>query len=215
MNTGFETEAMSSEDISRFLSNVKISILREEPVQKSISCFNIAPDGMIAVGIDDSESKMIGVYDGDGIFQYGYSFRCNGLFGFEYDANNINIYFFRSDVAVALTPDGTVVDVRSIADTDENTLYWKNSIFTKNRVYNENVYSLRNTLGFLNLLMTSYSQLIKIDKAGHTKIIYDVSTAHNVRFVLFFIFIILFLCVAIGVIISEAVKYKKVNDHKT
>ncbi len=83
MNTGFSTEAMESGDQQVFLSNVKLSLITEEPEKQVITCFDVNDDGLVAVGSKDLTKKIVLVYDSAGTFQYGYTFDCSGSFGLE------------------------------------------------------------------------------------------------------------------------------------
>ena len=85
MKTGFSTELLPEDDINTLLKNVNISMLADEPPKKTIECFAVNEDGMIAIGCSSSENKMVCIYTSDGVFQYGYSFKCNGNFGIELD----------------------------------------------------------------------------------------------------------------------------------
>lgn len=50
---------MPSEQVERFLKNSSITIFYSEPDKKTISCYGVNEDGMIAIGSDDSTKKQI------------------------------------------------------------------------------------------------------------------------------------------------------------
>ena len=93
MNTGFDTQPLPKDKINTFLNNVNISVLTEEPPKRAIECFDVNENGIIAIGSSNFKEKSICVYTNDGIFQYGYSFKCEGSFGIEMDEDILNIYF--------------------------------------------------------------------------------------------------------------------------
>lgn len=83
MNTGFSTEALSDEQKKTFLSNVNISSVDSVTQKRGIECFDVNDEGLIAIGFSDSERKTVAVYNSEGVFQYGYKFRAEGIFGLE------------------------------------------------------------------------------------------------------------------------------------
>ncbi len=66
---------------------------------------------MVAIGCGNSESQTVCIYTNDGVFKYGYSFKCSGSFGIEFDKSVLNIYLVRSDVAIAVNSVGEVESV--------------------------------------------------------------------------------------------------------
>lgn len=81
-------------------------MLADEPPQKAIKCFSVNEEGLIAIGCGNSENKTVCIYTNDGVFKYGYSFKCSGSFGIELDKSVLNIYLVRSDVAIAVNSTG-------------------------------------------------------------------------------------------------------------
>lgn len=90
MNTGFTTDDMELDEQQAFLSNINLSLVTEEPEKNAIDCFDVNDDGLIAIGSQNSTSKIISVYTSDGAFKYGYKFDCDGSFGVEWDNGNID-----------------------------------------------------------------------------------------------------------------------------
>lgn len=177
VNTGFSTEPLSEDDINTLLKNVSISMLTDEPSKKAIKCFSVNEDGLIAIGYGSSENKTVCIYTNDGVFKYGYSFKCSGSFGIELDKSVLNIYLVRSDVAIAVNSAGEVEGVLKIQNTSENNAYWNNCVFSTKREIGDTEYFLKNDMGIFNLFASSYSQLIVTDKNGEESIIYDVNSA--------------------------------------
>ena len=202
MNTGFSTEFLTEEERKTFLSNVNISILKEEPQKDVIECFDVNQDGLIAIGLSNFEKKTICIYDGN-YFLYGYEFRCNGDFGVEWDENNVNIYFVRSDIIITINSMGEIVDVLRVQDTIENNSYRNYYIYAIKRTVGENKYMLKNNMGILNVFASSYSQLIKVDENKVQTILYDANNKYIVKLVAIIIFVVVFICIAICFVVRQ------------
>ena len=208
VNTGFSTEPLSEDDISTLLKNVSISMLTDEPSKKAIKCFSVNEDGLIAIGYGNSENKTVCIYTNDGVFKYGYSFKCSGSFGIELDKSVLNIYLVRSDVAIAVNSAGEVEGVLKIQNTSENNAYWNNCFFSTKREIGDTEYFLKNDMGIFNLFASSYSQLIIIDKNGEESIIYDVNSAQISNMAVATGAIVL-ICLAGAVAIRHFIKQKR------
>lgn len=208
-STGFSMEEISEERQKAFISNVNISMLEEEPTNKAIVCFDVNEDGLIALGFSASNSKTIAIYTINGVFQYGYSFHANGSFGLEWAGDNINIYFVRSDIAARITPKGEFVEVLKIKNTIENDEYWRHSVFAIKRTVGDCEYFIRNEMGPLNIFTASYSQLVEVDKAGTTSVIYDVNSAQLLKYIVIIIAILLFIAIVVSAVVIKLVKLRR------
>ena len=211
MKIGFTTDNMDLEEQKRFLSNINLSLITEEPSKNAITCFDVNDSGLIAIGSKNSKTKLVLVYTTNGNFKYGYAFNCNGDFGVEWDGNNIIIYFVRSDVAALFDETGKSIDLKIIQDTIDNNCYWNHVVYSTKRTINGSQYIMRNNMGIFNIFAISYSQLIKTDSDAET-IIYDVSNAYSVKFIIIFITIILFVGFVVSMLILQFVKLRKNNN---
>ena len=209
MQTGFSTESMPQEDIDSFLQNVNVTKLAKEPSKAAIKCFDVNERGEIAVGCGKGEIKTVCIYNSTGDYLYGYSFSCTGSFGVELNGNILNIYFVRSDVAVAVDPEGEVKSVLEIQDTTENNKYWNHTLHATTRKAGDAQYTIRNDMGFFNLFASSCSQLVVTDKDGNTTIIYDVNKEQLSNTVASFVVIVLFICCVIVIVVWEFVKLRR------
>lgn len=209
MNTGFSTEALSEKDKDTFLTNVNISVLRYEPSKKTIECFDVNENGLIAIGCDSSDNKTIGVYSSDGVFQYGYKFKYNGSFGVEWDGDSIIVYFVRSDVAAAVNPEGKVENILGIQNTIENNSYWNHFVFSTKRKVGDIEYVLRNDMGVFNVFASSYSQLVVTNSNGEESVIYDVNATHLLNIIVVFVGILLLGCLVAFGVVREFMKQKQ------
>lgn len=209
MSTSFSTELLPEDDMNTLLKNINISMLTDEPSRKTIQCFDVNEDGLIAIGCSDSENKTVCVYTCDGVFQYGYSFKSSGSFGIEFDKSVVNIYLVRSDVAIAVNSVGEVDSILKIQNTSENNSYWNDSVFSTKRKVGDIEYFLKNDMGILNLFASSYSQLIIRNNYGEESIMYDVNSAQFLKMLVVVIGIIVFICIVTGVVIGEFIKLKR------
>lgn len=209
MNTGFSTGTMQESDIRRFVSNVSISPLAEPPEQRAIQCFDISKNGMIVIGQKAANGKKeLCVYSPDGVFQYGYVFNCGQDFGVEWDGDQINIYFVRSDVILALDKDSEIIDVAKVENTVENNSYRNDVIFSTERTVGSTRYAVKNDMGIFNMVATSYSKLVAIDSSGEEIILYDVSSAQLAKTISICVLIVFFFA-AMLIINGHYIKLKR------
>lgn len=175
VKTGLITDCLSEKEKDTFLANVDISLLEEEPTKKAIECFDVSKSGMIAIGQKSSQNKVVCIYSQDGRFVCGYVFNCSGAYAVEWAENDLNIFFVRSDVIATVTTEGEILDVAKVQNTIENNTYLNDNFYTTERVLGDTVYKLRNDMGILNMVSTSYSQLVAVHSTGEETILYDVN----------------------------------------
>ncbi len=211
MHTGFKTNELSSEEKNMFISNINILSINEEPVKKTITCFDINSNQLIAIGQNTSDRKTICVYSNQGVFQYGYTFNCSGNFGVEWDEENLNIYFVRSSVIVSVTPKGEVLGAFEVQNTIENNSYVNHFVHATKRTMGNDEYFIRNNMGLLNLLASSYSQIIVKDSTGAESIIYDVGSMQLTKTIVTISLICVFVFVAVAVVIWQFIKLRRGN----
>lgn len=198
MNTGFSTKELSEERRDSFAENVNISSLSKEPVHKSIQCFDVNEKGMVAIGQQDVYGTEVCVYNSSKEFLYGYSIDINQSFGLEWDDNYINIYLVRSDVIISMDSAGNILDVKQVDDTIENNTYGNELLYSTSRSVGNKTYLLRNNMGILNWIATSYSQIVTVDDTGTETIIYDVNSTQLLRTTVILI-------IVLGVFVSSIV----------
>lgn len=199
MTTGFATDEMPLEEQKVFLSNCSIDLIDSDDRTDSFTCFDVDERGFIALGIDNSTSKKIYIYNSEGEFQYGYSFENSGTFSMEWDNENIIIYFTRSGVAALVDKKARIIELRMISESLENYDYRTYVVFATKRTVGNIEYEMKNDPGIIYGLSPSYSQLIKLDQQGNMDIIYDCSSFHNARVILIFgVFLLLFTMVPLG-----------------
>ena len=204
MNTGFLTNQLTEQEKSTFISNIELSFLTNEPIKRSIECFDVNENETIAIGQNgNSTKKIVCVYSNNGVFQYGYTFKSSGTFGVEWSGDNINIYFIRSDVIVSVTPDGEISDIAEVENTTDNNSYLNNFIFSNRRMVGDTEYIIKNKPGIFNIFASSYSMLISKNKNAEEHILYDVNSTQNLITLLRFITIVLFISIVIFIVIKQ------------
>lgn len=209
MNTGLSTENMDPQDQQIFLSNINLSLIKIEPKQNSISCFDVNDNGLIAIGSANSTDKSVLVYAPDGTFQYGYTFDCSGEFRLEWDDDNIIIYWVRSDVAVLVDEEGKIIEIKEIQNTMENNSYWNHFVSVRQRTVNGSQYTMKNNMGPFNIFASSYSQLIRTDADGNITTIYDISREYTVKFIIASIVVILCVVFGVWVLVLQTIHLRK------
>lgn len=211
MSTGFSKEALSVDELHSFHENFVITVVKAEPKKKSIECFDVSEKGLIAVGCSDSfmsTKRSISVYSDDGSFLYGYTFKSYGKFGVEWDQDNVIIYLVRGDGAVVVNPDGKVESVSKIQKTFENNSYWRNHVFSTERIVGDVKYVLKNNMGILNLIASSYSQIVTENSSGEMTVIYDAGAYHLVSMLVMVTVILLIICISIVCLAREVIKQR-------
>lgn len=212
VNTGFSTQPLSNEEKNTFEANADFRLLDKEPTKRTIKCFDVNENNLIAIGSSTSEKKTIAIYNSEGVFQYGYEFDSNGSFGVEWDNDNIIIYFVRSDVACSVSPTGTIENLSKIENTFENNAYWNDFVFSENRTVGESEYSIKNDMGLFNIFASSYSQLEIKDLNGEINIVYDVNSDQLLKTILGFIGVVIFSGIVIGVLARNIYKSRKISE---
>lgn len=202
VNTNFSISNITEEKKNTVINNLDISLI-EEPSKTTIECFDVNDNGMIALGHTDYNNAIISIYDSNGIFKYGYSFKYNASFGIEWNNDDINIYLIRSDILVVLDPDANVVDVVAVNNTVENDRYKNDCVLSSEKMVGDAKYSLRNNMGILNFVSTSYSQLIKTSSDGEEIILYNVNNFQTIKTIVFVCCAVAFVALAIYTIFKK------------
>lgn len=210
MNTGFTISQLTEEEKSNIIPNIDISPIESpieiESAKRPIECFDVNESEMIAIGQSKGEQKAVCIYSQDGSFLYGYTFDDSSAFGIEWDGNNINIYFVRSDLIVTVDRDGNILEIARVEDTFENNSYRNFLLHSAERNTDHARYYIRNDMGMLNLFAFSHSQLVMEGPDGEETIIYDVNTEQLVRTLIVSIVVVASFTAAIVIPVKQASK---------
>ncbi len=212
MNTGFETEEMSQDKQDKFLDDINITFQQHIPEMKEIEYFDVNEDGLIAMCSKEWDKAIVSVYDSNGEFKYAYCLNSNGDIGVEWDKNDLIIYFVRSDVALLVSSSGECKELLKIKNTTENNSYWYDFVYAKKRSVGGRQYEMKNDMGILNILATSYSQLVIIDENGETKIVYDVNDDKLINIIV--VLMISFVIITIIAVVLIKTFYKTQKEYK-
>lgn len=200
MNTGFNTEEVSTETYSNVISRIELKLLLDEPKKKPIVCFDVNGDKMIALGHSEHTAKTITIYSDTGIFLYGYSFVYDGSIGLKWDRENIILFLARSDIAILVDPQAQIKEIRKIVSSKENNSYWNNDVWAESRLVDNAEFIIRNDFGILNLFQNSYSQVVVLYPGEDETIIYDVGIKQLGDFLIFSLLIVLFFLICLMII---------------
>lgn len=175
----FHTSPLTEEDIVEFVQARDFQWI-EVPIETGdINCFDVSPNGWIALGINSSPYAVVNIYDFSGQFLYGYKFLNRGMFmTLFFEGENLSIYFGRANLIGTFDRQGECVLLREVAQTK-----WNDSVL--------NEISHRSTNGTIGgysyyldggsiLKELSWSRFVLTDSNGTDTIIYDVSKDHTV-----------------------------------
>ena len=213
MNTGFQTVPFPAEKKETFIFNSNILLLTEEPEQKTITCFDVNRNGLIAVGQYSMTwgRRTICIYSSEGVFQYGYTFDCSGSFYVEWDGENLNVYNVRSSVIFSLTSSGEIIEAFEVKDTVEDSIYINDFCLATQKMVDDTTYLVRNDIGILKWIAPSYSQIVVKDSSGAESIIYDVGSIQLLNMIATITIVFLFVFGVIAVVAWEFIKLRRGN----
>ena len=126
---GAAVSEIAETDRATFLCNLSLTLLSSEPEKDKIDCFDVNAEGLIALGTTGGEGAKVLVYDEDGVFQYGYSFRAGQYFDIAWEGENIAIYFARSSMVACFDRHGNNTALRSVEPNSQSDEFW-NTRFT-------------------------------------------------------------------------------------
>ena len=192
---GFEFLPDPVSDQKRILENRGFTLLAEPPRKFPIECFDVNEDGLIAIGTQKGETKIVSIYDPDGVFQYGFTCQDTGDFGLQWEKDEILFYSVRSDLAFRVSPAGDVKEIQKIANTIENNAHWHHVVFADERIVGSDRYYLKDDMGILNYLGSSHAQLAVVHADSTEQILYDVNSELLVQRCVVIVFV--FLCIGI------------------
>ena len=169
-----------------------------------IYCFDVSNDGMVAIGTKKDGKGFIYVFDSGFNYLCTYCFNLFGSFNLEWTNSKIRVFYIRDDTAVTYNEDGSIFNVETLSDSMENNNYLR-SLRKTTRQCGEYEYKIKNDMGILNVFVgnSSYTQLIKTDKAGNVSVLYDVNTKQTHKVLVLVIFFTVFLLLVVSVIIKS------------
>lgn len=218
---GMKTEEMPKDEQESVIKGACINVFDTEPEKRKILCFDVNESGLIALGTETENNKCISVYTENMVFLYRIHFICYGSFSFEWNGDDIAIYFVRGNDAVIVDSNGNIKSVRSYTDDIENNDYFNNVLEATERNINGMKYSLKDYSVRFTVLEPNSFPILSVTKPGEEeKILYDVSDKYFVTDMLqsiFDIFFVVFVLVIVGltwIITYKQYKKKKAANEK-
>ncbi len=91
----------------------------------------------------------------------------------------------------------------------QNNSYWNDSVFSTIRKVGDVEYRLKNDMGILNILASSYSQLIVVNSAGEGTILYDVNSSQLAKIATVCVLVVGAFLIAVLAITWQFIKLKR------
>lgn len=216
---GMKTEEMPKDEQESVIEGACINVFDTEPEKRKILYFDVNESGLIALGTEANNNKCICIYTENMVFLYRINFFCNGAYGFEWNGDDIEIYFVRDKADVIVDSDGNIKSVRSYTDDIENSDYFNHVLEVNERNINGKKYSLKNYSVRFTILEPNSFPILSVTKPGEEeKILYDVSEEYFVTDTLqsiFDIFVIAFALILLSSNVVKSIKkYKKTKAEK-
>lgn len=173
---GMKTEEMPKDEQESVIKGACINVFDTEPEKRKILCFDVNESGLIALGTETENNKCISVYTENMVFLYRINFICNGAFGFEWNGNDIEIYFVRSRAVILVDKTGKIKNIRSFLECVENSDYYNYVLGATERSVNGIQYTLKTDSGKEPLGRFGSYPFLCVKNPGEDEIIlYDVS----------------------------------------
>lgn len=190
---GFFTQSLSAEDKSEAMQKLDLELIYEDDYQAGIQCFDVSPDGLVALAFQSGSKGWVYVYNQDNAFQYGFTFVADGDFGIEFYQEFLALYFIRGNRIAIYDSSGNCVDILDENPPNQNIGRTKEILNRTQKELSGKRYILERDVA----LGDSYSRCVTINQQGARTEIYDVSTKHSteeiarlIAFVCFFAFVI-------------------------
>lgn len=206
INTGFVLEDVSEEEKENYIASLNLKPVDAPIKNTSFYCFDVNEKGQYAIGYNGPfVGHVVNVYDADGAFLYGFSFSTYGAYSIQWDGENIIIYLVRGNLAFAIDPDITCVEVASIPDNADNQKYWRREVDSVEREVNGVTYQAKAKL-------SSYHwKLVAVSPDGTETVLFHAPGGLE-KIITLILFVVLF-----GVIVVIVLSYslnKKYRNYK-
>ena len=192
--SGFSTYELPDGDQEKIERNIDLKPVSQMNASFEVECFDVSDSDQLALGLRSGTNKYIFVFDKDGQFDCGYSFKCYGTFRLGWDKENILVYLVRGNYEISIDDQGIISEVRKIEDTPGNDAYWREIMKTKAKIVGEKEYLLEN------------NKIIVKTKDAET-VVYDASNVIVLRNV----FIAVIVVLVVVVVLYSAMRFIKKN----
>ncbi len=187
------TYPLSHESKSEYWDSFSITPYDKEKLGDPIVSFDVNEQGQVAIALS---SRHINVYNNNGDFIYGFSFKSNGAFYVAWNKSNLIIITFRSHIITEINNSGELIDMGGFGGAAGPMM--GDYIDAIKRYSNGNVYTLKKVIPFA-IIPSSFPILELNRKDGTSEVIYDSSLDYHIRliiYVLFFLIIVFFFILA-------------------
>lgn len=195
----FYGDDIPEDEAARLIAYYDLKLEHDDNRLKSIECFDVREDGVIAVGSMQMLSRAhISVYDEDFNFIYGYSFKSEGSYGIMWDGNEIAIYFVRGSVIIRVNENGEITAMNNTADQSLEQGKIDSAFCAAKREKNGKVYQLGTAKGPFGIPLpaTTYSTLC-VSEGGESHLLIDESRVQVSRIIIIVSFVVIALIVFI------------------
>ena len=156
-----------------FLQNASLVATQADYANLGIACFDVRSDGMVALGFNlPSGGRYAAVLDADGVFQYGYIFRCTGSFLLDWAEDGLGIIWVRSNTRAVFDEAGSCLSIAAF-NIDHAANRYINALFAPVRRTAEAVYELEIDWP----LALVHARLVRTDAQGNAVILHDASVS--------------------------------------
>lgn len=167
-----ETLPFSDEKIAHFLETIDLEIIQTEPHPRTICCFDVNSDGLLAVGYQNGNE--IAVFSPEGVYLYGFRFQSSGDYSLVWNGDNISILFVRSDVIASFRSDGECVDIRKLTNNAEGSCFMKEMLYRTERTVGNITYKMES-----DIPIAGYARIVAYEDGESPRTMYDASRSHN------------------------------------
>lgn len=156
-----------------FLQNASLVATQADYADLGIVCFDVRSDGMVALGFNlPSGGRYAAVLDADGVFQYGYVFRCTGSFLLDWEEDGLGIIWVRASTRAVFDEAGSCLSIAAF-NIDHAANRYINALYAPVRRTAEAVYELETDWP----LALIPARLVRTDTQGTAVVLHDTSAA--------------------------------------
>ena len=197
---------MPTERREALLEHLDVQPFYEAPPAKPIECFAVSESELVAIGITYAPyreeepgyrpNRSVAVYNVQGAFQYGLTFRDEAGFLLDWSGDDLLIYFTRDDILVSVNRDGVCTGAYNVPYTEERRLY-EQELGSPHRALNGKDFYLEHKFGLLN-----YGRAV-VKAGGNVTVLYDAASASVEKTVAnISLFVLIFTVAGVSVLIS-------------
>jgi len=227
VSTAFElvTEKLSDEDRTRFVEEYDFQISNASVTDLEFSTFDVNSKGEYFIGFIDYEGRgfdtrsvgKISVYSPEDDFISGIVFNTPGAFNAYWNGENINIYSHRDNILLTIDTRGSLIDVKNVPNTDENTDCINNKLKFKTKTVNGITYNAKTGNSLIDdnekSFSGQYSKLIRTNEQGVEKVIYENET--NDSFPMIYLVVIIILAILVSLVVVVLCFKRSLKSNKT